>query len=192
MSIYGPHEDEYTDFLEKSFLAGKFVASTGYGASLSLSFSLPIVVNHLFRAGVQLVLYVWCMLYLQSRRKRRGRVMRYLLVYTTILLCLASIFVAAGTWTVEEMYINNRNYPGGPWAYFLESQHLPQNVMFFVSFFVLTFLSDLLVVRFTAFSYFLIYHVSALALLGYLELFGKARRLRGDSISYNRASRIFW
>lgn len=55
--------------------------------------------------------------------------------------------MAAGTWTVEEMYINNRNYPGGPWAYFLASQHLPENVMFFVSLFVLTFLSDLLVVR---------------------------------------------
>ena len=41
MSIYGPHQDEYTDFLEKSFLAGKFVTSTGYGASLSLS--LPVV-----------------------------------------------------------------------------------------------------------------------------------------------------
>lgn len=37
MPIYGPHDDEYTDFLEKSFLAGKFVASAGYGASLFLS-----------------------------------------------------------------------------------------------------------------------------------------------------------
>ena len=121
--------------------------------------------------------------------------MKYLLVYITILLCLESIFVAAGTWTIEEMYINNRSYPGGPWSFFLESQHLPQNIMFFVSLFVLTFLSDLLVVRLITFDLPVLFdfnHVSALALLGYLELFGKTRCLRGDSISYHRASRIFW
>lgn len=45
------------------------------------------------------------------------------------------------------MYIDNRNYPGGgPWAWFLATQNLPINVLFYAVFFVLTFLSDLLVV----------------------------------------------
>ena len=68
------------------------------------------------------------------------------MVYITILLSLESMSVAAGVWIIEDMYINNRNYPGGPWAYFLAAQNQPENVLFAVSTFLLTFLSDLLVV----------------------------------------------
>jgi len=86
------------------------------------------------------------MLYLWSQRKRQGKAMMYyLLIYVTILLFLESLFVAAGAWTVQGMYINHRNYPGGPWAYFLTTQNLPETVVLFASLLVLTFLSDLLV-----------------------------------------------
>jgi len=47
--------------------------------------------------------------------------------------------------TVQSMYIDNRNFPGGPWAYFLATQQLPINVIFYATLFILTFLSDLLV-----------------------------------------------
>ncbi|KAK2461395.1 hypothetical protein APHAL10511_005858 [Amanita phalloides] len=125
MPDYGPHEDAHTLFLEKTFLGGNFVAGIGY--------------------GVQLVLYISCVLYLWAQRKRRGRIVLFLLVYITVLLSLESLFVTAGTWTVEDMYINNRNYPGGPWVYFLATQNLPENLLFFAALFILTFLSDLLV-----------------------------------------------
>ena len=72
--------------------------------------------------------------------------MLFLLAYITVLLMLESLFVSVGTWTILDIYINNRNYPGGPWVYFLATQDLPENVIFFASLFVLTFLSDLLVV----------------------------------------------
>ena len=44
------------------------------------------------------------------------------------------------------IFIDNRNYPGGPWAYFLATQNLPINVIFYATLFVLTFLADLLIV----------------------------------------------
>jgi len=47
--------------------------------------------------------------------------------------------------TVEEIYVNNRDYPGGPWTYFLATQSLPINIIFILSLFTLTFLADLLV-----------------------------------------------
>ncbi|KAJ3499746.1 hypothetical protein NLJ89_g10062 [Agrocybe chaxingu] len=47
--------------------------------------------------------------------------------------------------TVQIMYVDNRNYPGGPWQYFLATQNLPVNVMFYATLFVLTFLADLLI-----------------------------------------------
>ena len=120
--------------------------------------------------------------------------MMFLMVYITILFCLESMSVAAGIWIVEEIYVNNRNYPGGPWAYFLATQNQPENVLFAVSTFLLTFLSDLLVVSLVTMRSraFFIPPFSDMALLGYLEFFRKTRRLRGDSFSYSFASRICW
>jgi hypothetical protein len=71
--------------------------------------------------------------------------MIFILTYITLLLGLSSLWVAVGTWTTVDVYINNRNYPGGPWAYFLATQNLPENVLFIVGLFIMTFLSDLLV-----------------------------------------------
>ncbi|KAM6495474.1 hypothetical protein JOM56_008180 [Amanita muscaria] len=124
MPYYGPIEDSGTIFLERTFLGQGFVAGVGY--------------------GVQLVFYVMCVKYLWRERMRR-RVMLFLLAYVTLLLSLSSLWAAIATWTIEDIYINNRNYPGGPWVYFLATQNLPENVIFIVVLFVLTFLSDLLV-----------------------------------------------
>ncbi|KIL60565.1 hypothetical protein M378DRAFT_167924 [Amanita muscaria Koide BX008] len=67
-----------------------------------------------------------------------------LLAYVTLLLVLSSLLVAVVTWALEETFINNRNYPGGPWAYFNSTHILPITAIFFVITFSLTFLSDLL------------------------------------------------
>lgn len=48
--------------------------------------------------------------------------------------------------TVQLIYVDNRDYPGGPWQYFLATQNLAINVMFYATLFLLTFLSDILVV----------------------------------------------
>ena len=73
------------------------------------------------------------------------------------------------------IYIDNRNFPGGPWAYFLSDQnYLPINVIFYATLSVLTFLADLLVVSKTLSSlicYFPNYNIS----FGGVGLFGVAR-----------------
>ncbi|KAK2462416.1 hypothetical protein APHAL10511_005550 [Amanita phalloides] len=125
MPYYGPLEDSYILFQEKGFLAADFVSGVGY--------------------GIQLALYIKCVVHLWNRRKSRGNGSLFLLGYITVLLSLYLLFLASGARTTEDMYINNRNYPGGPWAYFLATQNLPENVLFIVSLFLLTFLSDLLV-----------------------------------------------
>ena len=95
--------------------------------------------------GVQLVLYTTCVLYLWSQRHTRKRSI-FLLAYITLLLMIETIFMVVQANTVQSMYIDNRNYPGGPWTYFLATQQLPINVIFYATLFVLTFLSDLLLV----------------------------------------------
>lgn len=95
--------------------------------------------------GAQLVLYTSCALHLWRHRKTRKR-SAFLLAYTTFLLAIETIFMVVQANTVQAVYIDNRNYPGGPWEYFLATQNLAINVIFFATLFVLTFLSDLLVV----------------------------------------------
>jgi len=122
---YGPtNETSTTIFLEQTFVAGDFVCGTGY--------------------GIQLVLFYNCVVYLwKTRRTRRHSL--FLLSYITLLLSISTLYMVAQARTVQDMYIDNRNYPGGPWQYFLDTQYLWENVAFYATLFVLTFLSDLLV-----------------------------------------------
>ncbi|KAK7012271.1 hypothetical protein R3P38DRAFT_3020413 [Favolaschia claudopus] len=122
---YGPtDEDNATIEYERNFIAGDVVVGTAY--------------------GIQLVLWANCALWLWKRR-RHGRQPMLLLSYMTAMLLIESLFVAVQARTVQFIYIDNRNYPGGPWKFFLESQTAAVNVIFYATLFLLTFLSDLLV-----------------------------------------------
>ncbi|KAJ7503126.1 hypothetical protein B0H11DRAFT_1987899 [Mycena galericulata] len=121
---YGPDESSTDIQLERNFIAGDVVVGTGY--------------------GVQLVLYVNCARFLWKRRKH-GRQPMFLLAYMTCMILIESLFVAVQARTVQFIYIDNRNYPGGPWAFFLASQTAAVNVIFYATLFLLTFFSDLLV-----------------------------------------------
>ena len=90
------------------------------------------------------MLYTSCALYLWSQRKIRKTY--FLLAYTTLLLVVETIFIVVQATSVQSVYIDNRNYPGGPWVYFLETQHLAVNVLFYAALYLLTFFSDMLMV----------------------------------------------
>ena len=91
------------------------------------------------------MLYMSCASYLWKKRQTQSKSL-FLLGYITILLCIETIFEIVQARSVQVVYVDNRNYPGGPWAYFLATQNLPINVIFLASYFAVTFLSDLLVV----------------------------------------------
>ena len=91
------------------------------------------------------MLYTTCALFLWDQRNSRMQA-RFLLAYMTFLLGIETVFMVVQANTVQSIYIDNRNYPGGPWQYFLATQHLAINVIFYATLFVLTFLSDLLLV----------------------------------------------
>ncbi|KAJ3013836.1 hypothetical protein NUW54_g1477 [Trametes sanguinea] len=120
---YGPDENEQTINLERFFIAGDFVSGVGY--------------------GVHLVLWSSCALYLWKQR-RRSWMMQALLGYISLLFAVETIFSIVQARTVQLVYIENRNYPGGPWSYFLATQSQPVNVIFYACIFVTTFLCDAL------------------------------------------------
>ncbi|KAK7442718.1 hypothetical protein VKT23_015964 [Stygiomarasmius scandens] len=113
-----------THQLERTFLAGDLIVGVGYGA--------------------QIVLYVSCVLYLWSRRNKRLSVL--LLAYLTVLFLLETAFTAVQAYSTQEVLVDNKNYPGGSWQYFLDTQHEPINIAFYALLLPMTFLADLLVV----------------------------------------------
>lgn len=117
---YGPDASAYNIFLERTFLAGDVISGTGY--------------------GIQVILFVSCATILYSQYSRSLRSSSsflikgdtralFLLLYITLLFVVESIYTAVQARTVQLMYIDNRNYPGGPWAYFLATQKLPVNIL---------------------------------------------------------------
>ncbi|TBU26636.1 hypothetical protein BD311DRAFT_789690 [Dichomitus squalens] len=121
---YGPHESEDDINLERFFLAGDFVSGVGY--------------------GMQLVLWSSCALYLFQQR-RKGWHTTFLLCYISALLIVQTIYSIAQARTVQLLYVENRNYPGGPWQYFLATQSQPINIVYFVTLYLAIFMCDLLV-----------------------------------------------
>ncbi|KAF9068958.1 hypothetical protein BDP27DRAFT_1294411 [Rhodocollybia butyracea] len=154
---YGPDEPESIIQVERFFLAGDLVAGAGY--------------------GIQVVLYYSCAMYLWNWRKQSFKSL-FLLGYITLLISVSTIFVIVQARTVQLMYVDNRNYPGGPWPYFLATQNLAVNVMFDACLFVLTFLADTLMlwrcwVIWTASGKLTAYLVTAFPALILLASFGK-------------------
>ncbi|KAG6811457.1 hypothetical protein H0H92_007280, partial [Tricholoma furcatifolium] len=124
---YGPtNEDAATIMLERMFMAGDFISGVGYG-----EFNNPGLWSYAE--------------FPNPPPYRHARKSIFLLLYITLLLCVETIFEISQAHTVQMIYIDNRNYPGGPWAYFLATQNLAINVIFIASLFSLTFLADLLV-----------------------------------------------
>ncbi|KAM5533526.1 hypothetical protein V8D89_012805 [Ganoderma adspersum] len=121
---YGPDEDETTKDLERYFIAGDFITGTGF--------------------GIQIVLWWTCVNYLWKERRRSWKTI-LLIAYLSLLLAVEFVFCIVQARTVQVIYVENRNYPGGPWQYFLDTQYLAINVIFYATLFVGTFLCDLLV-----------------------------------------------
>jgi len=124
MPFYGPDEPSGTIFLERTFLAGDFITGMTF--------------------GILLCMYPACMQLLWKQRRTR-RFSKFLMTYLTVLFIILVIFSAVSAGSVQTIYIDNRNYPGGPWSFFLASQNLAIDVIFIATFFLLTFFADSLI-----------------------------------------------
>ena len=133
-----------------------------------------------------------CSHYLWNKRKQSGKSTTLLLCYISLLLVVETIYSVVQARTVELMYIDNRNYPGGPWQYFLDTQNLPVNVMFYATLFTITFLCDLRVVRNSAPQYnpCTLTEQAVLEVLGHLDRLQPHGCICGDSHSFHYAGCI--
>ncbi|KAF8891399.1 hypothetical protein BD779DRAFT_201329 [Infundibulicybe gibba] len=108
--------------LERYFLASNLISAVGY--------------------GIQATLYVACTTYLWRKRKAQ-RIYAFLLVYMTLLFTLSNVMLIAEAHRVELTFVNNQNFPGGPWAYQKQSAGGTLNLLGLSAELALLFLSEL-------------------------------------------------
>jgi len=96
-----------------------------------------------FGYGVQFVLYLACARILW-RRKPRSRFTVFLLAYITVLCAMNTIWTATSAFGLQSTYIDNRNFPGGPFAYLQVEFSQPFNVVSLASYITGNILADAL------------------------------------------------
>ena len=112
-------------------------------------------------------MYINCASYFWMQRNCQGKHAFFRLAYITVLLILESSVIVTSTWILISMYIDNRDYPGGPMAWFLASANEPSEVAFWASLFALTFMSDLFAVStFIQFPYFAFLNILSSGVVG--------------------------
>ncbi|KAF8890143.1 hypothetical protein BD779DRAFT_1518536 [Infundibulicybe gibba] len=90
-----PQEPAFEIALERYFLATDFISGIGY--------------------GIQGVLYFICSRYLWTQRKARPTNL-FMLAYITLLFLLSGAVQVTQAHLTQLAFIENRNFPGGPWA----------------------------------------------------------------------------
>lgn len=132
---YGPDEPADDVYLERTFLAGDFITGVGYGFQAALFINCAKLLYSRYSKSQRSASY--------PLFKKDGKAL-FLLFYVTLLFAIETLYAVIQAQTIQSMYIDNRNYPGGPWAYFLATRNVLLNEIFYGSLFILTFLVDLL------------------------------------------------
>ncbi|KZT28830.1 hypothetical protein NEOLEDRAFT_1154312 [Neolentinus lepideus HHB14362 ss-1] len=130
VSRYAPANETEADlWFERSNIDGAVLGGTAY--------------------GVHLTLFIMCMLSLWKERTRSPRYSYMTMIYVFVLFALGTIGNAANTQFNEMTFVDDRDYPGGPNAFFVEQNSYWFNVVGYSVYIVNTWLQDgLLLYRF--------------------------------------------
>lgn len=121
---YAPNISHFWYIIEKLYFAGGIVSSVLYGRHEAPHRRvLPVVLSFfvLFIVGIVIVLFFQCMIALFNPIYRRGEGVKWGLVsYTAVMFSLATVSTAMNLDILSISYIDNREYPGGPYKFGLE------------------------------------------------------------------------
>ncbi|EJD37909.1 hypothetical protein AURDEDRAFT_173048 [Auricularia subglabra TFB-10046 SS5] len=94
-----------------------------------------------YLCGIEFVLTVIALHYLVTGKPWR-KVEWGMVIYTMLLFTGSTIYMAAGSQWAENMFINDRNYPGGPVGYYVAAYNTPLIVVGNAAYIFNSFLSD--------------------------------------------------
>lgn len=98
--------------------------------------------------GIQLVVYAACIRNL-LRRNLKTPFTYFLMGYTTILCLMNGVWTATSAYGLQLTYIDNRNYPGGPFAFLQIEFSDPSQVVALTAYIVANVMADALLVRYS-------------------------------------------
>jgi len=144
-------EITYQDYLlEKSTLAGNLIGLILYGTLRFLLTRPPTYANHfIVRSilGVLIVLFFKCMTALFSPVYRRSEGIKWgLASYTVIMFSLVTVYMATRLHVISVSYIDNRNYPDGPYSYLVDMSSGAVGLAYRITFRLNNWLADGLLV----------------------------------------------
>lgn len=96
-------------------------------------------------AGVDCCVYGACVYVLLKQAPNHGS-RNAMLAFVSVLFIITTVGTGAGMKWAELVWIDNRGFPGGPYAYLLTEFSNPMNILSFASYIVGNFLTDLLLV----------------------------------------------
>ena len=115
---------------ERTLLEGTIVSAAAYGLCPLLSILPPLmdVIWSCPSIGVYLtIFFLTFRLLLQEPNKTRKTYC--FIAYVSCLFVLSTVFVVSNTITTQYLFIDDRNYPGGPNAYAIREFSAPLNVL---------------------------------------------------------------
>ena len=143
-------------------------------------------------SGIHLTVFSICAYYLVLNiRYKRGDRNIHFLVYTFILFFLGTLIIAGNTKFAEEIWIDDRNVPGGPVAWLIEHYSDPANIMMCGSYVAANFFTDGILVSFLCKVTSIITHTLPDALAAVASVHVLEQRLRYYN-SLRNLLRIYW
>lgn len=97
---------------QNAYYVANFIDAILYGEYCSFYETSYPLLDFFFLAGIELVLYFLVVRQLLALQKRTP-MDKFMIVFSTILLILNTIYWTTQAYFGEMMYINNPNYPGG-------------------------------------------------------------------------------
>lgn len=144
---WAPDETSSEIWVERALLAGAGIGNIAYGATIALASC--DVINEPLITGIHIVLFLMCFATLWKGRVRSSKSTYGMLIYISSLFILGTIGNASQMRIVQEAYIDNRNYPGGPGAYDVYDGSVLTNVLGTAAYIINAWLADGLLVRST-------------------------------------------
>jgi hypothetical protein len=127
-SQYAPDEPQATIFSEHTWLQGAFLAAVAY--------------------GMQLILYVMSSYWLyKARNHRNSKKNTGLIIYTSIIFLLGTLYIAALLQFTQDSFVDGRNIVGGPSAYETVMYSVPIDMLGNVTMVMLSWMCDIINVR---------------------------------------------
>jgi hypothetical protein len=134
--------------LERSLYVGNMLSGVLFGETSSLPTGITSTNTRISDPGIDIFAFFASVYYISDRPSDYRKGQTFYVVYGGILLALTTIGVATDAVWGQYMWIDHRNYPGGPLGYFVASKAAWFNILGLAAAAAVNILGDGLLVRF--------------------------------------------